>query len=257
MNNNDRQLIKSLASDLKQSSAHVQKDLEADKLVQDEIASNPNALYQLTQAALIQKHAIEQLQLKMQGMQQHIQSLEYQNNQNQGGFFSKIFGGGNSNNRQAMTRQNQNRYNNQGQYGQNQYGQNQNQYGQNQGQYGQNQSPYGNQQQRGGVGGQSSFLGSALTTAAGVAGGMFLFQGINSLFDENPIDGAADAVTGAVDDVTGMGADAMQDMGVDSFADDASLMDSGFGDGDSDFFQDSGMSDFSGGGDDSGDDGWF
>ena len=95
--------------------------------------------------------------------------------------------------------------------------------------------------------GHNSFLGSALSTAAGVAGGMFLFNGISHLFAGStaPMDTAQNIST---DDSL--------------MTNDGSFLDQGFGaDNNADFSGDMGgdvgTDDFSGGGDFDGDFGDF
>ena len=129
MNQNDEELIQALSNKLK--SAHpVNKDAQAQELIASEIGSQPDALYLLTQAVLLQEQAIRSLK-------EQVSSL--QNQPNKSSFLGSLFG--NTNNQQ--------------------------------------QPPYRTNTSFG----QGSFLGSALTTAAGVAGGMMLFEGISHLFN--------------------------------------------------------------------------
>lgn len=97
----------------------------------------------------------------------------------------------------------------------------------------QNQAPYA----RTSSFGQGSFLGSALSTAAGVAGGMFLFQGLSHLFSGG----------------SSVGADMADTLQGDPLQGQTQMLDDGFGTGDS-FMGDAGMgadsSDFGGGFDD-------
>lgn len=129
MNQEDKSLINQLSTNLNGQSVTV--DPEANRYIQNVFATNANALYQLTQAVLLQKQAIDRLQ-------QQIDALQHQPQKK--GFFGNLFGG----------QQNP--------------------------PYSQNYSP------RQSTFGQGSFLGSALSTATGVAGGMFLFEGLNHLF---------------------------------------------------------------------------
>jgi hypothetical protein len=159
-------------------------DPEADQHLAALFQQYPEARYRMTQFAFGQEQAL-------QGAAQHIQALEQQlaaarqsgmppqpgQGAQQGGFFSRLFGGG----QQPQ----------QGQpYGQAPYAQ---PYQQQNPGYAQQQPGFGapppgyspgygygpqGMAQRGG----SGFLGSALTTAAGVAGGMLAFNAIEGLF---------------------------------------------------------------------------
>lgn len=95
--------------------------------------------------------------------------------------------------------------------------------------------------------GQGSFLGSALSTAAGVVGGMFLFEGIRHLFSggsasasesmlNNPAmtDSLSDPLQGQdqmLNDGFGSGDSFMGDSGMGSDGGDFGSFDDGFGDG--------------------------
>lgn len=151
-------------------------DREADAFIAEQFQRYPEARYRITQLAFVQEHAlveaqnrIKRLEWELQQAQQQAQQAAQQAQQQGGqrsGFFSGLFGGGNRP---------------QGPY---QSGGYQNQPGWNQG-YAQQppppQYPPGYQPgifQRGG----SGFLGSALTTAAGVAGGMVVGNALMDLF---------------------------------------------------------------------------
>ncbi len=154
-------------------------DLEADQHLSTLFQQYPEARYRMTQFAFGQEQAL-------QGAAQHIQALEqqlaaarqggqYQQAQGQtpgqGGFFSRLFGGGPQHPQGAPYAQ---PYQQQPGYAQQQPG-----FGASPPGYGAGYG-YGPQgmAQRGG----SGFLGSALTTAAGVAGGMLAFNAIEGLF---------------------------------------------------------------------------
>lgn len=97
--------------------------------------------------------------------------------------------------------------------------------------------------------GQGSFLGSALSTAAGVAGGMFLFEGIRHLFS-----GGSSFTSGSM-----LNNPSMTDSLSDPLQGQDQMLNDGFGSGDS-FMDDSGMGsdggDFGGFDDGFGDGGW-
>ncbi|WP_419757901.1 DUF2076 domain-containing protein [Acidisoma sp.] len=154
-------------------------DPEADQHLATLFQQYPEARYRITQLAFGQEQAL-------QGAAQHIQALEQQlaaAHQAQGqpggqpgqpsGFFSRLFGG----NQQGQPQPGQAPYS---QPYQQQPGPG---YAQQQPGFGAAPAGYGQQgmmAQRGG----SGFLGSALTTAAGVAGGMLAFNAIEGLFTD-------------------------------------------------------------------------
>lgn len=153
-------------------------DREADAFIAEQFQRYPEARYRITQLAFVQEHAlveaqnrIKRLEWEVQQAQQTAQQAAQQAQQGgqRGGFLGGLFGGGN--------RQ-------QGPQGPYQSGGYQGRPGWNQG-YAQqpppSQYPPGYQPgifQRGG----SGFLGSALTTAAGVAGGMVVGNALMNLF---------------------------------------------------------------------------
>jgi hypothetical protein len=162
-------------------------DYEADQHLMTLFQQYPEARYRITQLAFGQEQAL-------QGAAQHIQALEqqlaaarqaqgqYQQGQGQpggqpSGFFSRLFGGGGQPQGQAPYAQ---PYQPQPGPG----------YAQQQPGFGAPPPGYGNPGYAPGYGqpsmmaqrGGSGFLGSALTTAAGVAGGMLAFNAIEGLF---------------------------------------------------------------------------
>lgn len=228
MNQEDKQLILGLADRLNKGNTELQKDPEVEVLIKNEIERKPNAVYQLTQAVLLQEHTLKNAQSQIQMLQQQVQALQMQQNQPKRGFLGNLFGG-NQQQRQQMPPQNMNYQQNMGY--------------QQQGMYQQPQPNYG-------YNGGSSFLRSAATTAVGVAGGMFLFEGVSSLFS-----GGSEAVTGAATDAMNQGGDFLTDPQAlgDGFGDSSSgFMDQGMDQ--SDFG--SGFGDFGDGGDFGGGD-WF
>ncbi|MCF6808614.1 DUF2076 domain-containing protein [Thiotrichales bacterium 19S9-12] len=187
MANEDKQLINSLAQRLHQGNTQLQKDPEAEVMIKNEIERAPNAVYQLTQAVLLQEHALQNAQSQIQMLQQQINALQTQQ-QPRRGFLNNLFGGGMQQPApRAMQQPNQGF---QPGY-------------QQQGAYQQNHGHYGG----------SSFLRSAATTAVGVAGGMALFQGVNSLFSggQEAVASGVDAMTGARTDMTGQAQDFASD----------------------------------------------
>ena len=160
-------------------------DYEADQHLSALFQQYPEARYRMTQFAFGQEQAL-------QGAAQHIQALEqqlqmarqgqgqYQQGQGQaggqpGGFFSRLFGG------TPQPGQSQAPYSQPYQQSGPGYAQQQPGFGAPPPGY----SPgYGYGQQGMAQRGGSGFLGSALTTAAGVAGGMLAFNAIEGLFTD-------------------------------------------------------------------------
>lgn len=163
-------------------------DRDADAFIGQAFSQNPEARYRITQLAFVQEHAlveaqnrIQRLQWELQQAQQAAQQAQQSTQKSGGGFFSGLFGGGS---RPQPQPQGDPRWGGQappqgapGYPG-----------GQGQQPYYQQSAPpppqyppnyqQGMFQQRGG----SGFLGSALTTAAGVAGGMVAGNALMNLF---------------------------------------------------------------------------
>jgi uncharacterized protein len=165
-------------------------DRDADAFIAQSFAQNPEARYRMTQLAFVQEHALAEAQNRIQRLEWELQQARQAAQQAQqagqkpsgGGFFSGLFGGGSR--PQAAPPQGDPRWGGQGgPQGAPGYpgGQPQQPY------YQQSAPPppqyapsyqQGMFQQRGG----SGFLGSALTTAAGVAGGLVAGNALMGLF---------------------------------------------------------------------------
>lgn len=171
----EQELIVKLANDMRsQELSTMVIDNDANELIQKEIGNLPNVTYRLVQIALLQKLGLDQAQRDIKMLQERVRALEAQGAGRKssflGGLGEKLFGqsganqpNANYNNAAYQANPQPNAAPNMGAnpaYAQQQQ---------------QQQAPAGNFA-------QSSFLGSALTTAAGVAGGMFLFQGISGMF---------------------------------------------------------------------------
>lgn len=279
MNNDEQQLInqffervsgKNLAASNTVGTANPLPpiDSEANQLINSNLQKYPEAGYRMTQMAIVQEAAlvesqnrIRQLEWQLQQMQQQIQQLK-QAQQNQprsgGGFLGGLFGGGNSQQPQAQSQQmppgwggNPNRP----------------QSPQNQPMnmpYGQQQSPgvnYPPGYQRGMFNRSGNgFLGSALSTAAGVAGGMMAYNALSGLFSDHhaagnmasmPAADSSDPFTGAA-----AGSDPFTDSGaaVDPNFDAGNNTGAGFDNSFSDSGSDSGWGDFGDSGADTGGD---
>ena len=145
-------------------------DPEADRLISDLFTRYPEARYRITQTAFVQEAALVQAQNRIQELEWQLENTQRQaeaSQQSRGGLFGGMFGGG-SRQQVPMTPRPQ-----------------------------PIQPPMGAmnpammQQGRGG----SGFLGTALMTAAGVAGGMVLGNALMGMFSG----GAAHAATAAAD----------------------------------------------------------
>jgi len=156
----ERDLLTNLVSRLRQAPAQ-DIDREAEAMINDLVDEKPDTPYVLAQTVLIQDYALHQAQDRIADLEQQLQGQEPKKS---GGFLSAIFGGGDPPpQRQSQTQQQGYQAHPQPVY-------------QPQPAYAPPPSgPWG-------APAQPSFLRSAATTAAGVAGGALLFQGIQSLF---------------------------------------------------------------------------
>ncbi|MFG1401260.1 DUF2076 domain-containing protein [Xanthobacter sediminis] len=205
------------------------RDAEAEALIARRVAQAPHAPYALAQSVLVQEHALQQAYARVQELEAQLRDAEARAQAasqpaaqpSSGGFLGGLFGGGRSSVPAAGSRmpgdaapagyaqqsygQNPG-YPQQGGYGQPGYAQPGYPSGQQPG--GQPAGPWGQQaamQQRGGFGG-GGFLQSALATAAGVAGGALLFDGIKGMMSggEGAIaQSAAEAIKPAADAAAG------------------------------------------------------
>ena len=144
-------------------------DPEADRLIGDLFARHPEARYRLTQTAFVQEAALVQAQNRIQELEWRLENTQNQAEaaQQPRGMFGGMFGGGQQR-QPRMTPQPQPM------------------------QMPGNYNP--GMLQQGGRGG-SGFLGTALTTAAGVAGGMVLGNMMMGMFSG----GGAEAAMAASD----------------------------------------------------------
>jgi hypothetical protein len=158
------------------------KDLEADQLIRSKVAENPAAPYLLAQSILVMQQAISNAQTRIAALEKQVAegAAATQPHQGGGSFLSgvaSLFGGGQPQRatptappappiiplqQQAPPPQSQ-------------------PYG-----YPPPVPPPQQQQQPSRFSGSGGFLQGALTTAAGVAGGTLLVQGIENLIGHNP-----------------------------------------------------------------------
>lgn len=187
MNSEEQTLIDGLFSRLQQAETEAApRDAQAETRIKEHLTRQPAAGYFMTQAILVQEAALKSLDEQNKQLTQQIQQLqaELQSAKAQsaapapsgGGFLSSIFGGGSSRPaptqsapastggwREPAPQQNFNAPAPQQNFG----------------------APPPNYAQQSAPAAGSSFLGGALKTAAGVAGGVMLAQGISSLFHHN------------------------------------------------------------------------
>lgn len=186
MNSEEQTLIDGLFSRLQQAETDsAPRDAQAEARIKEHLTRQPAAGYFMTQAILVQEAAIKSLDEQNKQLTQQIQQLqaELQSAKAQtaapapssGGFLSSIFGGGS---REAPAQSAPPSSGGWREPGRPSFNSQPPQ--QNVGAAPPPQQNYAPQQPAG-----SGFLGGALKTAAGVAGGVMLAQGISSLFHSN------------------------------------------------------------------------
>jgi hypothetical protein len=166
MSPQDSQMLNDFLSQLIQARG-IQKDPEADALIQRAVAQQPDATYLLVQRALLLEQALNNAKDRIAGLESQLQQARSGQQGGDGKFLDPNTWGNSGASRPAQSyqRDTQQPYQSQPQY----------------------QAPYQPQYQsapssgflRGGFGGT---LGSIAATAAGVAAGGFLFQGLENMF---------------------------------------------------------------------------
>jgi len=182
MQSEEQRLIEGLFSRLQQAeSVTAPRDAEAERVIQACIAKQPSAPYYMAQAMIIQEAALTKLNQQVQAQQQQIEQLQEQAKNvrpSSSGFLAGLFGGGATQSQsQAAPQNNSGSQPIPGTNGDNRNAQPQQQY---------QQQPYQQQaapQQA--VPQQPGFLGSALRTAAGVAGGVVLADMLTGMFHQS------------------------------------------------------------------------
>jgi hypothetical protein len=164
MNEQERQVIDDIFRRLEQV-ANQARDPEAERVIADKVRQQPYAPYAMAQTIFVQEQALANLNAEVQQLR-----AEAERSRSQGGsFLSGLFGGGSRAPERPQPMYEQPSYPQLGPQG----------------------SPWGGRppmQQAGAPGpwgarGGGSFLQSALTTAAGVAGGMMIANALSSAFE--------------------------------------------------------------------------
>ncbi|MBI6910246.1 DUF2076 domain-containing protein [Pseudomonas palleroniana] len=190
MNSEEQTLIDGLFSRLQQAETDsAPRDALAEARIKEHMTRQPAAGYYMTQSILVQEHAIKSLDAQNKQQAQQIQQLQDELQQarsqaaqpapSSGGFLSSIFGGGSRDPQPAQSAPASTgggwREPGRPSFGQPAPQQN----------YAAPPPNYQQPQQAPAAPIGSGFLGGALKTAAGVAGGVMLAEGISSLFNHN------------------------------------------------------------------------
>ncbi|KAA0970006.1 DUF2076 domain-containing protein [Pseudomonas sp. ANT_H12B] len=188
MNSEEQTLIDGLFSRLQQAETDsAPRDAQAETRIKEHLTRQPAAGYFMTQAILVQEAALKSLDEQNKQLTRQVQQLQAELQQAKaqpaapaasGGFLSSIFGGGSRDPQPAPTQSaapSSGGWREPARPSFNAQPPQQN--------FGAPQQNYAPQQQAPGIG--NGFLGGALKTAAGVAGGVMLAQGISSLFQHN------------------------------------------------------------------------
>jgi len=181
MNSEEQTLIDGLFSRLQQAETDsAPRDAQAEARIKEHMTRQPAAGYYMTQSILVQEHALKSLDAQNKQQAQQIQQLQEELERAKsaqgapasgGGFLSSIFGGGGSRDAQPAPSNSGGGWREPARPGFNAPAPQQNY-----------QPP---QPQAAAAPAGSGFLGGAMKTAAGVAGGVLLAEGISSLFHHN------------------------------------------------------------------------
>ena len=159
MQREEQELIENLFSRLKQAESQTAaRDAAAEQLIKQHLQAQPGAPYYMAQAILIQEAALKKLNERVQELENHLaqqQAQQQQQPKSSGGFLSSLFGGGSQ---QAQPAQPSPQWNSAPQQPP--------------------QQPYATAPAPRG----SGFLGGALQTAVGVAGGVVMADMLTSMF---------------------------------------------------------------------------
>lgn len=181
MNSEEQTLIDGLFSRLQQAETDsAPRDAQAEARIKEHMTRQPAAGYYMTQSILVQEHALKSLDAQNKQQAQQIQQLQEALERAKsaqgapasgGGFLSSIFGGGGSRDAQPAPSNSGGGWREPARPGFSAPAPQQNY-----------QPP---QPQAAAAPAGSGFLGGAMKTAAGVAGGVLLAEGISSLFHHN------------------------------------------------------------------------
>ena len=191
MNSEEQTLIDGLFSRLQQAETDsAPRDALAEARIKEHMTRQPAAGYYMTQSILVQEHAIKSLDAQNKQQAQQIQQLQDELQQaraqsaqpapSSGGFLSSIFGGGASRDTQPAQSAPPSSGGGWREPARPSFSQPAPQQN-----YGAPQQNYQQPPQAPAAPIGSGFLGGALKTAAGVAGGVMLAEGISSLFSHN------------------------------------------------------------------------
>lgn len=191
MQSEEQRLIDGLFSRLQLAGKQTgQRDSQAEQQINQHIREQPSAPYYMAQAMIIQEAALKQMDQRVKELESQIAQWQQNanNQQSSGGFLAGLFGGGNRNTpsprEQYQTQQQNNAaWNHQPQGG-----------------YAPQQPSY-SQPQQAAPSRASGFLGGALQTAAGVAGGVVLADMLTGMFRHSQPEEIVNIInTPAVDD---------------------------------------------------------
>ena len=198
MNSEEQTLIDGLFSKLRQAEVNsAPRDGQAEARIKEHLTQQPSVPYYMTQTILVQEAAIKQLDAQGKQLAEQVAQLQAQLQQTQaqlqqaqaaapapssGGFLSSIFGSSRDSQPQAQPSFSQPRPASPPPPSGGWREPPPQQYNAPQGNYAPSPQQY-QQPQAAPIG--SGFLGGALKTAAGVAGGVMLAEGISSLFHHN------------------------------------------------------------------------
>lgn len=175
MQSEEQRLIDGLFSRLQQAeSGTAPRDAEAERVIQAHIRQQPSAPYYMAQAMIIQEAALTKLNTQVQELQQQVQQLQQQAQTakpQSTGFLAGLFGGGSSSQPEAQRQASQGSQPIPGTQVWGNPPQPQQYASQPQQQAPAQAAPQ-----------QPGFLGSALRTAAGVAGGVVLADMLTGMF---------------------------------------------------------------------------
>lgn len=161
MQREEQQLIEGLFSRLKQAESQtVARDAAAEQLINQHLQAQPGAPYYMAQAILIQEAALKKLNAQVTDLENRLAQAQQQQapQQSSGGFLSSLFGGGS-----RPAAQQQPAWGNPPPQPQQQYAPPQ-------------------QQSAAPAARGTGFLGGALQTAVGVAGGVVMADMLTSMF---------------------------------------------------------------------------